>query len=61
MRPVTSAWVLIAIGVFLLLAAMLVGPDYRLVKLLGVVGGGLLVIVGFRRRRAAARPDATAT
>ena len=56
MPTVTSAWVLIVIGLIVLLAAMLAGQEYRWTAVLGLVVGGVLVVVGRRRRRKAVAP-----
>lgn len=57
MQTVTSAWVLIVLGLVVILAAMLVvGPDYRWTAVLGLAVGAVLVVVGLRRRRRAVAP-----
>lgn len=53
MRSVTSAWVFIVIGLVVILAAMLAGPQYRWTAVLGLAVGAVLVVVGLRQRRKA--------
>ena len=57
MHTVAFAWVLIAIGLALIGAAALAGPDYtRWMTVPGLALGALLVVVGLRRRRQAVTP-----
>jgi len=57
MHSVAPAWVLIAIGLALIVAAMLAGQDYtRWMTVPGLALGALLVVVGLRRRRQAVTP-----
>lgn len=51
MQNVTSAWVLITIGIVLITVAMLAGPTYGWMAVLGLAVGALLVVTGLRRRR----------
>ena len=51
MQNVTSAWVLITIGLVLIAAAVLTGPAYGWMTILGLAVGALLVVTGLRRRR----------
>ena len=51
MQNVTSAWVLITIGLVLIAVAVLAGPAYGWITVLGLAVGALLVLAGLRKRR----------